>query len=146
MNREEPAEGRDKDRFAPDDAFAEDAPAPDDGFAEDDEEVAGDEDVWSEEDNHTALPPKMEAWRRRSAAGAILTGFALGLQEALEPKREEPGIVVQASGDPPEDLAVESDFEYRRPRQSVVHIRPWLLTNPRDQEEQAEGPADQDGS
>ena len=76
---------------------------------------------------HTALPPKIEAWRRRSAAGAILTGFALGLQEALEKRKEEPSIVMETSGDPPKDLPVEADFEYGRPRQSVVQIRPWLL-------------------
>ncbi len=76
---------------------------------------------------HTALPPKVEAWRRRSAAGAILTGFALGLQEALEKRKEEPSIVMETSGEPPRDLPVEADFEYGRPRQSVVQIRPWLL-------------------
>ena len=36
---------------------------------------------------HTALPPKVESWRRRSVSGAILTGFAFGLREALEPER-----------------------------------------------------------
>ena len=76
---------------------------------------------------HTALPPKVEAWRKRSAVGAILTGFALGLQEALEKRKEEPGIVMETSGDPPRDLPVEAEFEYGRPRQSVVQIRPWLL-------------------
>ena len=76
---------------------------------------------------NTALPPRIEAWRKRSAAGAILTGFALGLQEALENRKEEPSIVMQTSGDPPKDLPVEADFEYGRPRQSVVQIRPWLL-------------------
>jgi hypothetical protein len=80
-----------------------------------------------EQEYHTALPPKVEAWRKRSAAGAILTGFALGLQEALETKRQDPSIVIQTSGDPPKDLPVEADFEYGRPRQSVVSIRPWLL-------------------
>ncbi|MGH9115454.1 MAG: hypothetical protein ACRDWW_06435, partial [Acidimicrobiales bacterium] len=75
---------------------------------------------------HTALPPRVEAWRKRSATGAILTGFALGLQEVLEPKREEPAIVMQTSGDPPRDLPVEADFEHLRPRQSVVTLRPWL--------------------
>ena len=79
----------------------------------------------------TALPPKVEAWRRRSAAGAILTGFALGLQEVLETHRDEPSIVVQTSGDPPDDLPVEAEFEYGRPRQSVVSIRPWLLNESR---------------
>ena len=81
----------------------------------------------AEEEYRTALPPKVEAWRKRSAAGAILTGFALCLQEALETKRQEPSIVIQTSGDPPRDLPVEADFEYGRPRQTVVNIRPWLL-------------------
>jgi hypothetical protein len=76
---------------------------------------------------HTALPPKLEAWRKRSAAGAILTGFALGLQEALEKPKEEPSIMMETSGDPPKDLPVEADFEYGRPKQSMVSIRPWLL-------------------
>ncbi len=95
-----------------------------------------------EPEYHTALPPKIEAWRKRSAAGAILTGFALGLQEALETKRQEPGIMVQTSGDPPRDLPVEADFEYGRPRQSVVSIRPWLLDGPAPEQGSDErGPA-----
>jgi hypothetical protein len=114
-------------------------PTPEDPFADDADDLFGHEagegyglDEASEEgegtdDNHTALPPRVEAWRQRSAVGAILTGFALGLQEALEPKREEPAIVMETSGEPPSDLPVESDFEFRRPRESVVHIRPWLL-------------------
>jgi hypothetical protein len=80
-----------------------------------------------EEEASTALPSKVESWRRRSATGAILTGFALGLQQVFEPKRDEPSITVQTSGDPPRDLPVDADFEYQRPRQSVVSIRPWLL-------------------
>jgi len=80
-----------------------------------------------DQEYRTALPPKIESWRKRSATGAILTGFALGLQEALETKRQDPAIVVQTSGDPPRDLPIEADFEYGRPRQTVVNIRPWLL-------------------
>jgi hypothetical protein len=90
----------------------------------------------TEDGQQTALPTKMESWRKRSATGAILTGFALGLQEVFEPKRDEPAIVVQTSGDPPKDLPVDADFEYQRPRQSVVSIRPWLLDD-----QQAGGPA-----
>lgn len=91
---------------------------------------------------HTGLPPKLEAWRQRSATGAILTGFALGLQQALEKKREEPAIIQETSGDPPKDLPVEADFEYRRPRHSVVNIRPWLLDAPAPAEgETPEDPA-----
>ena len=76
---------------------------------------------------HTALPSKVEAWRKRSATGAILTGFALGLQQVFEKEREQPAIIMTTSGDPPRDLPVEAEFEHGRPRQSVVSIRPWLL-------------------
>lgn len=76
---------------------------------------------------HTALPPRMESWRRRSAAGAILTGIGLGLREALEPKRDEPSILVVASGDLPSDLAVEAELAGFHPSVHVVRIRPWLL-------------------
>ena len=88
-----------------------------------DEEFGGSDDG----EPHTALPGRVEAWRRRSATGAILTGFALGLQEVFEPKRDEPAVIMETSGDPPKDLPVEADFEYGRPKQSVVNVRPWLL-------------------
>lgn len=78
-------------------------------------------------EGHSALPNKVEAWRRRSATGAILTGFALGLQQVFEPKQDEPAVIMETSGEPPKDLPVEADFEYGRPRQSVVNVRPWLL-------------------
>jgi hypothetical protein len=81
----------------------------------------------AEEEYRTALPPKVESWRKRSATGAVLTGLALGFQEALQKEREEPAIVMQTSGEPPKDLPVEADFEFRRPRHSVVSIRPWLV-------------------
>jgi hypothetical protein len=93
--------------------------------------------------NSTALPPRVEAWRKRSATGAILTGLALGLQNALEAKREDPSIVMETSGDPPQDLPVEADFEYRRPKHSVVNIRPWLL-DPKADGEAAEDHTDPD--
>lgn len=90
----------------------------------------------------TALPGRVEAWRRRSATGAILTGFALGLQEVFEPKKDEPAVVMETSGDPPKDLPVEADFEYGRPKQSVVNVRPWLLPSARNEDSgQADGHA-----
>lgn len=100
------------------------------GHAPDTRDGADDPEVLDEQiatGANSALPPKLESWRRRSAAGAILTGFALGLQEALETRKDEPSIVMETSGDPPKDLPVEAEFEYGRPRQSVVQIRPWLL-------------------
>ena len=77
--------------------------------------------------DHTGLPPRIESWRKRSATGAILTGFALGLQQVFEPERKEPAIVQETSGDPPRDLPVEAELEGVVGRRSVVRIRPWLL-------------------
>lgn len=97
-----------------------------DGYGEPGEDLDG-PPFPAEVEPHTALPSKVESWRKRSATGAILTGFALGLQQVFEPKRDEPSIVMETSGDPPRDLPIDADFEYQRPGQSVVSIRPWLL-------------------
>jgi hypothetical protein len=95
-----------------------------------DGDSAEDDGVWedpADDGSHTALPPKVEAWRKRTATGAVLTGFAFGLQQVFEPKQDEPAVILQTSGEPPKDLPVDADLEYGRPRHSVVNIRPWLL-------------------
>lgn len=76
----------------------------------------------------TGLPDRMERWRQRSATGAVVTAFALGLQAALDTQREEPAIVMETSGDPPTDLPVEAQLEQLGPRQSTVKVRTWLLS------------------
>jgi hypothetical protein len=75
----------------------------------------------------TALPPRMNDWRRRSAAGAMLTGFAFGLREVFELPHQEPSIEIQTSGDPPTDLPVDAEVDQIRPADNVVTVRPWLL-------------------
>jgi len=90
----------------------------------------------------SALPPKLEAWRRRSATGAILTGLALGFQQALEAPREQPSIMIETSGTPPRDLPVDAEVEVLRPRQSIVSIRPWLIEG---SNREAASPGDRDG-
>jgi hypothetical protein len=109
-----------------------DEPAAEDDLFPDDEDLV-------EDGPHTALPPKVDAWRRRSATGAVLTGFALGLQQALGKEQEQPAVIMQTSGDPPMDLPVEAEVEQGRPRQSVVNIRPWLLTDRREPTEPGTG-------
>jgi hypothetical protein len=88
----------------------------------------------SDQGPHTALPPRVESWRRRSVTGAVLTGFALGLREALEPERQEAPIIVQVSGDPVDDLAVEAQVDELNPAESVVTVRRWLLREIADEE------------
>ena len=89
----------------------------------------------------TGLPPRLERWRRRSATGAIMTGFAFGLQQVFEPEHKGPSIVQESSGDPPEDLAVDADVDPLAARRTVVRIRPWLFERTGGTEEPA-GPAD----
>jgi hypothetical protein len=89
-----------------------------------------DEEGRPDHDVHTALPPRVESWRRRSLTGAVLTGFAFGLREALEPERDEPAIIVQVSGEPVGDLPVEAHLDELQPAESTVTIRPWLLGEP----------------
>jgi hypothetical protein len=57
----------------------------------------------------------------------MMTGFAMGLREVLETEHREPAIVLETSGVPPRDLAVEADLDNLPPRQSVVKVRRWLL-------------------
>ncbi len=78
-------------------------------------------------DGHTALPGRVERWRKRSATGAIMTGFAFGLREVFEPERNEPSIMLETSGEPPEDLPVDAEFDPIATKRTVVRIRPWLL-------------------
>ena len=76
----------------------------------------------------TGLPDRIEKWRQRSAAGAVATAFALGLQAALDTERKEPAIIMETSGEPPTDLPVEAQLEQLGPRQSTVTVRRWLLS------------------
>lgn len=47
------------------------------------------------------LPSRLVTWGRSSLLGAVITGSALGLQEVLEPKRDEQIVIeVDADGDP----------------------------------------------
>jgi hypothetical protein len=76
----------------------------------------------------TALPPALEDWRRRSATGAILTGIAFGLRQALELPKEDPAIVVEAPGEPPgPPQPMELHMDPDRPEETWVIVRPWLI-------------------
>jgi hypothetical protein len=92
------------------------------------DDLAGGDDPGDGADEGSVPPAgRMEAWRKRSATGAVLTGIAFGLQQVFQKEREEPAIIMTTSGDPPRDLPVEAEVEHGRPRRSVVNIRPWLL-------------------
>lgn len=59
-------------------------------------------DGWSQPDEAASpLPSRLVTWSRSSLLGAVITGSALGLQEVLEPKRDEQIVIeVDADGEP----------------------------------------------
>lgn len=82
----------------------------------------------AEPDRHNALPTWLDTWRRRSATGAVLSGIAFGLRQALEPDREEPAIVAPAPGAPPGPQRLELYLDHDRPEETWAVVRPWLAT------------------
>lgn len=86
--------------------------------------------------------PVPEAPRRASLrdglGGKMLAASMRGLQEAIYGPKDEPAIVIEASGDPPGDEGLDVRLDPDHPDQSVVVVRPWLLRHLHD--EQADPP------
>ena len=74
-----------------------------------------------------------QRWMKRSATGAILSGIALGLQQALEPKRELPAFVMEAPGEPEDpDAPITLHFDPDDPTKTVAVIRTPAAGTPAD--------------
>jgi hypothetical protein len=109
---------------------ANDASAPepaDDGVAATGESEARDQDGAEEpaEDGAEARDPlRFNNWMKRSAAGAVMTGIAVGLQQALELPRQQPAFVIEASGEPEDpDRPIDLRFDPDSPADTVAIIR-----------------------
>ena len=69
-------------------------------------------------------PLRFNSWMKRSAAGAIMTGIAVGLQQALELPRQEPAFVIEASGEPDDpNRPIDLRFDPDSPADTVAIIR-----------------------
>lgn len=70
------------------------------------------------------LPSRVVRWSRGSAAGAVLTGMALGLREVLDPRRDDDAIVIEVDADgEPHDLPVQLFLEPDDPAGSLCIVR-----------------------
>ena len=82
----------------------------------------------------TEAPPA--APRRPSIKGGLgarmLAASMRGLQEAIYGPQDEPAVVIEASGDPPDDEGLDVRLDPDHPDQSVVVVRPWLLRHLND--------------
>jgi len=67
------------------------------------------------------------AGRRAGLGGQMLAAAMTGMAEAMYGPKEPPAIVIEASGGPPDDDALELHLHPDHPEESVVVVRPWLL-------------------
>lgn len=69
------------------------------------------------------LPSRLSTWSRTTAMGMVLSGYALGLQEVLDPKSRRP-IVVEVDADgQPHDLPIELILDPDDPSGSLCIVR-----------------------
>lgn len=85
-------------------------------------------DAWSAPDEvddvgPTPLPSRLSTWSRSTAMGMVLSGYALGLQEVLDPKSQRPIVIeVDAAGEP-HDLPIELILDPDDPSGSLCIVR-----------------------
>jgi hypothetical protein len=69
-------------------------------------------------------PLRFNNWMKRSATGAVMTGIAVGLQQALEVPRKQPAFVIVASDEPEDpDGPIDLRFDPDSPADTVAIIR-----------------------
>ena len=82
-----------------------------------------------ETDKYNSL--RFNRWMKRSATGAMMTGIAIGLHEALELPKKEPAFVIKATGEPDGPQGpIDLQFDPDSPSNTVAVIRPWLAGRP----------------
>jgi hypothetical protein len=83
-----------------------------------------DDDPGPEDGSEVPDPLRFNNWMKRSATGAVMTGIAVGLQQALQLPRQEPAFVIEASGEPHDpNRAIDLHFDPDNPADSVAIIR-----------------------
>jgi len=69
-------------------------------------------------------PLRFNHWMKRSATGAVLTGIAIGLQQALETPKKQPAFVIVASDEPDgSEGPIDLRFDPDSPEGTVAIIR-----------------------
>ena len=75
-----------------------------------------------EEQARPVGPARVASWSRSSMLGAVMTGWALGLQEVLFPKEKQIVIEVDAEGEP-HDLPIRLLLDPDSPDGSLCLVR-----------------------
>jgi hypothetical protein len=88
------------------------------------EQDGGSEPTGGSEQEDGKDPLRFNNWMKRSATGAVMTGIALGLQQALEPRKPEVPYVIEAREDPDDlDGPIDLRFDPDSPADTVAIIR-----------------------
>ncbi len=69
------------------------------------------------------LPSKVSRWSRSTAMGMVLTGFALGIKEVLDPDHERPIVIEVDDAGEPHHLPVELFLDPDSPAGSLCFVR-----------------------
>ena len=77
--------------------------------------------------------PDLPSWRKAPVAVQFLAASMTAVGEALYGKKEQPAIIIQASGDKGEDDGLDVQLDHDHPEESVAILRRWRL------EQQARG-------
>jgi hypothetical protein len=86
-------------------------------------------------------PLRFNSWMKRSTAGAVMTGIAVGLQQALELPRQQPAFVIEAAGEPEDpDRPIDLRFDPDSPADTVAIIRRPQTPPVVDERTEAGGP------
>ena len=84
-------------------------------------------------------PLRFSNWMKRSATGAVMSGISIGLREALQPTKNQPAFVMEATGLPEDpDNPIRLQFDPDSPADTVAIIR--LPTAERDAGADRPGP------
>jgi hypothetical protein len=76
-------------------------------------------------------PLRFNKWMKRSASGAVMTGIALGLQQALDARKDKPAFVMEAPGEPDDPEApIDLRFDPDNPANTVAIIRHSVSERP----------------
>jgi hypothetical protein len=116
----EPAERPDR-AIVPDEGTAGDPDGCADAVVADPPDGTLSDDTGSDEGKD---PLRFNRWMKRSATGAVMTGIAVGLQQALELPRQQPAFVIEAAGEPEDpDRPIDLQFDPDSPANTVAIIR-----------------------
>jgi hypothetical protein len=125
-----PAGGQFHDGDSPDairDASIDDASI-DDGVIDDGEDMAA---GTADGPEGAKDPLRFSNWMKRSTTGAVMTGIAMGLQQALEPQNREVPFVIEAKGEPDDpDRPIDLRFDPDSPADTVAVIRRPATADP----------------